>query len=295
MRSRRSVRRVQAAVLKRLERWTARVSSDTISPSITAARPSHASLHSLLVLNDQSPVAIELQLVDPVVAFGQRLDDLGGHGRDERGACPLRVERLPFGGGPRFFFWLVMGTRRTTDVLPRLVRHLHVELDRRELLGGHADVCGETAASADPSGCWRRSGGQGSRRAPGRCTERPFPATRRRGRPRHGRRRTHAMAYGERLLVFLDEFGERGIGLGPLTERVIGHRQPGQPRAPRPLPAAFPQAPLRHRPSAAAPRHKLRALPMSPGSRLSAVAERIDGIVETSSVEVAPAQCGRDA
>src|SRR4030095_7234 len=45
------------------------------------------------------------------------------------------VERLPFGGGPRFFFWLVMGIRRATDVLPRLVRHLDVELDRRELVG----------------------------------------------------------------------------------------------------------------------------------------------------------------
>ena len=53
------------------------------------------------------------------------------------------VGRLPFGGGPRFFFWLVMGTRRTTDVLPRLVRHLHVELDRRELLGGHAELAQE--------------------------------------------------------------------------------------------------------------------------------------------------------
>ena len=44
------------------------------------------------------------------------------------------VGRLPLGGDPRFFFWLVMGTVGTTDVLPRLVRHLHIELDRRELL-----------------------------------------------------------------------------------------------------------------------------------------------------------------
>ena len=47
-------------------------------------------LDSLLVLDDQRPVAIELQLVDPVVALGEPLHDLRGHGRDERGACPLR-------------------------------------------------------------------------------------------------------------------------------------------------------------------------------------------------------------
>ena len=44
-----------------------------------------------------------------------------------------------------------MGTRRTTDVLPRLVRHLHVELDRRELLRHFADV----AQERQPAGCLR--------------------------------------------------------------------------------------------------------------------------------------------
>ena len=47
-------------------------------------------LDSLLVLDDQRPVAVELQLVDPVVALGQPLDDLRGHGRDERGRFPRR-------------------------------------------------------------------------------------------------------------------------------------------------------------------------------------------------------------
>jgi len=56
------------------------------------------------------------------------------------GIARCGVERLPFRGGPRFFFWLAMGTRRTTDVRPRLLRHRHVELDRRELLGRLADA-----------------------------------------------------------------------------------------------------------------------------------------------------------
>src|SRR5688572_5606483 len=59
------------------------------------------------------------------------------------GLARCGVGRLPLVGGPRFFFWLVMGTRRTTDVLPRLGRHGHVELDRRELLGRLADLAQE--------------------------------------------------------------------------------------------------------------------------------------------------------
>src|SRR5688572_4041804 len=47
-------------------------------------------LNSLLVLDDQRPVAVELQLVHPVIALSEPGHDLGGHGRDERGRYPRR-------------------------------------------------------------------------------------------------------------------------------------------------------------------------------------------------------------
>src|SRR5688572_9684964 len=100
-------------------------------------------LDALLVLDDQRPVAVELQLVGPVVALGPALDDLRGHRRDERRACPRRCRAASLRWWPSLLLLVRHGHRRTTDVLPRLVRHLHVELDRRELIGRLADLAQE--------------------------------------------------------------------------------------------------------------------------------------------------------
>src|SRR4026207_970423 len=72
-------------------------------------------LDSVPVLDDQGPVAVELQLVDPVVALGEALDHLGGHGRDERGAYPLRSRRRCF-------------HRERMYAASSLFRHLHVSM-----------------------------------------------------------------------------------------------------------------------------------------------------------------------
>jgi len=45
-------------------------------------------LNAIVVLDDEGAVAVELQLVEPVVALGEALDDLRGHRRDERGRFP---------------------------------------------------------------------------------------------------------------------------------------------------------------------------------------------------------------
>jgi hypothetical protein len=42
-------------------------------------------LDMIVVLDDQGSVAVELQLVGPVVALREPLHDLGDHRRDERG------------------------------------------------------------------------------------------------------------------------------------------------------------------------------------------------------------------
>ena len=60
-----------------------------------------------LVLDDQRPVAVELQLVDPVVALGELLHDLRGHGRDERRRFPRRVGARAARTGRFLFFFLV--------------------------------------------------------------------------------------------------------------------------------------------------------------------------------------------
>ena len=62
-------------------------------------------LDPLPVLDDQRPVAVELQLVGPVVAPGERLHDLGGHWRDERrGGFRVDAEREARTGCFLFFF-----------------------------------------------------------------------------------------------------------------------------------------------------------------------------------------------
>jgi hypothetical protein len=90
----------------------ARCRDSPIHPGEVLVLPG-AKLDVLLVLDDRRAVAIELQLVDPLVAFGRRLMTWAAVGVTNAGLVRCGVERLPFGGGPRFFFWLVMGT---TDV-----------------------------------------------------------------------------------------------------------------------------------------------------------------------------------
>ena len=185
-------------------------------------------LDSLLVLDDQRPVAVELQLVDPVVALGQRFTTCAAMGVTNAGLVRCGVERLPFGGGPRFFFWLVMGTRRTTDVLPRLLRHLHVELDRRELLGGHAELAQERQPARVRVEVGEHRVG-GNRADSGIVVlDRPCPAIRRRGRSRP---ETPARRRWCRPIVFSyfsisSSSAASDSALPP--ERVIRHRQPDQ-------------------------------------------------------------------
>src|SRR5688572_834424 len=64
---------------------------------------------------------------------------------------------------------------------------LHVELDHRQLLGGHRDIA-VTVASEGPSGGWGASDIGRSSRKLHDDTELPYRVTRRRGRTYRGRR-----------------------------------------------------------------------------------------------------------
>src|SRR5688572_12593160 len=107
---------MRSSMLERLKRWIplsvqrddltvhyrlvgvqpqARRRDSPVHPAEVLVLPG-SKLDSLPVLDDQGPVAVELQLVDPVVALRQLLHDLRGHGRDERGACPLRCRAACF-------------------------------------------------------------------------------------------------------------------------------------------------------------------------------------------------------
>src|SRR5687767_11688249 len=96
-------------MLERLERWTPlSIERDdlTIDHRLVGVQPRACrrdsrihpgdvlvlpgpELDSLLVLDDQRPVAVELQLVDPVVALGQPLHDLRSDRGDERGSLSV--------------------------------------------------------------------------------------------------------------------------------------------------------------------------------------------------------------
>ena len=122
--------RVGASVLERLERLPrrpARRSHRRLLPArpLSAARrdsPVHPrevlvlpgpKLDSQLVLDDQRPVAVELQLVDPLVALRSFFTTCAAMGVTNAGLVRCGVERLPFGGDPRFFFVVFIGNEWT--------------------------------------------------------------------------------------------------------------------------------------------------------------------------------------
>ena len=94
----------------------ARRRDSPIHPSEVLVLPG-PKLDLLQVLDDQRPVAVELQLVDPVVALGEALDDLRGHGRDERGRLPRRRRAQGLLGPPLVFLrWHGLNRERTEQI-----------------------------------------------------------------------------------------------------------------------------------------------------------------------------------
>ena len=85
-----------------------------------------------------------------MISARQPLHDLRGHGVTNAGLVRCGVERLPFGGGPRFFFWVVMGPVERPmcylDWFGTFTSNLIAAS-----CSGHA-VFAETEASVDPSG-----------------------------------------------------------------------------------------------------------------------------------------------
>ena len=79
---------------------------------------SRPKLDSLLVLDDQRPIAIELQLVYPVVAFRETLHDLRSYGRNERREVSAWVRNAGTRTGRLlFFFAVVIRASRSTPLL----------------------------------------------------------------------------------------------------------------------------------------------------------------------------------
>ena len=123
--------------------------------------------------------------------------------------------------------WLVMGTRRTTDVLPRLIRHLHVELDRRELLGGHAELAKEwQPAGVGVQGCKHRVNSYRTQREVVLLHRLVQPLERTIGGA--AEREHHGDCECRSPIVFTDQFGKRGIRFGLHALCVANHRQYGQ-------------------------------------------------------------------